>query len=165
MLVKRRLSLLVEILDEYEVQWDMFLVPSAKNKADIPTRVPQSWLKQSTNSCPVEAVALSPSNADKCDFAKRSHTLHHCGVDTTLYFARQMDPRVTREEADLAVKSCRKCQSIDPSPVRVIGGELSVEVNWQRIAVDVTHHGREKYLTLVDCGPSRFAIWRRIESK
>ena len=37
--------------------------------------------------------------------------------------------------------------------------------NWQRLAVDVTHYNRVCYLTCVDCGPSRFAIWRRIHDE
>ena len=31
--------------------------------------------------------------------------------------------------------------------------------------MDVTHYGLQKYLTMVDCGPSRFAIWRIIRSE
>ena len=44
-------------------------------------------------------------------------------------------------------------------------GKLVVSDNWQRVAVDVTHYGSQKYLTMVDCGPSPFAIWRIIRSK
>ena len=42
---------------------------------------------------------------------------------------------------------------------------LSAIDNWQRLAVDVTHYNRVCYLTCVDCGPSRFAIWRRIHDE
>ena len=31
---------------------------------------------------------------------------------------------------------------------------------WERLAVDVTHYGGRKYLTLIDCGPARFTIWK-----
>ena len=44
-------------------------------------------------------------------------------------------------------------------------GELSVEENWKRLAVDVTHYKGVLYLTLVDCGPSRFCLWRRISDE
>ena len=54
---------------------------------------------------------------------------------------------------------------IDPSAVRINGGKLSVEKDWQRLVLDVTQHGCQKYLTIVDCGPSRFAIWRNIQNK
>jgi len=39
---------------------------------------------------------------------------------------------------------------------------VSVETNWHRLACDVTHYRGELYLTLIDCGPSRFAVWRRL---
>ena len=52
-------------------------------------------------------------------------------------------------------------QSIDPAPQNWDKGHFSVIDNWQRLAVDVTHYNRFCYLTCVDCGPSRFAIWRR----
>ena len=40
------------------------------------------------------------------------------------------------------------------------GGELSVECNWERLAIDVTHYKNKLFLSVVDCGPVRFAIWR-----
>ena len=45
------------------------------------------------------------------------------------------------------------------------GGELSVDDDWRRVAMDVTHHGQQKYLTIVDCGSSRFAIWCAIRNE
>ena len=37
--------------------------------------------------------------------------------------------------------------------------------SWQRLAIDVTHYRGEPYLTVLDCGPGRFAIWRRMRSE
>ena len=37
--------------------------------------------------------------------------------------------------------------------------------SWQRLAVDVTHYRGEPYLTVLDCGPGRFAIWRKMRSE
>ena len=159
MLVRRRLSILLETLEAYNVQWNVFLVPTTKNKADDRTRVPKHWLKNSADT--VGAVALSAN----MDLVEHSHSLHHCGVNTTLYFARQIDPEVSRDEADRVVKNCQECQSIDPSAVRMDGGELSVDDDWRRVAMDATHHGQQRYLTIVDCGPSRFAIWRAIRNE
>ena len=48
-------------------------------------------------------------------------------MNTTLYFARQIDPEVSKKEADQAVKNYQECRSIDPSAVRMDGGELSVD--------------------------------------
>ena len=39
-------------------------------------------------------------------------------------------------------------------------GRLDVAENWDSVAKDVTHFGQQLYLTLIDCGPSRFAIWK-----
>ena len=37
---------------------------------------------------------------------------------------------------------------------------------WQRLAMDVTHFGPALlYLTVVDWGPSRFSVWRRLRSQ
>ena len=40
------------------------------------------------------------------------------------------------------------------------GGELQVVGLWQRIAVDIVHYRSKHYLSVVDCGPSWFAVWR-----
>ena len=40
-----------------------------------------------------------------------------------------------------------------------------MEENWKRLALDVTHYGRSCYLSVIDCGPSRFTIWRKIRSE
>jgi hypothetical protein len=47
----------------------------------------------------------------------------------------------------------------------VATGNLSVEENWRRVAIDVTHYGNRLFLSMVDCGPSRFAIWRRLQTE
>lgn len=39
---------------------------------------------------------------------------------------------------------------------------LRVADVWGRVAMDVTHYRGRHYLTLIDCGPSRFAIWREL---
>jgi len=52
-----------------------------------------------------------------------------------------------------------------PSPVRWEGGDLQVEDVWARVSCDVTHVGTKQYLTFVDCGLSRFAIWKEIPNE
>jgi hypothetical protein len=39
-------------------------------------------------------------------------------------------------------------------------GSLEVTDVWERLAGDVTHYDGKKYLTLIDCGPVRFTIWK-----
>ena len=58
-----------------------------------------------------------------------------------------------------------RCRSIDPTPIRWEGGELSVCENGVRISCDVTHYKGTLFLTLVDSGPSRFAAWKPIQNE
>ena len=63
---------------------------------------------------------------------------------------------------------CEECQRIDPAmrAENLVGhGELGVEDNWCRVVVDVMHYLGDQYLSMVDCGPSRFAIWRKIPNE
>jgi hypothetical protein len=92
------------------------------------------------------------------------HRRAHFGVNRTRYIAQKCMPDVSfsEEEVRKVVQDCPECQSIDPAAIQWEKGALSVHETWKRLAVDVTHYGRDRYLTMVDCGPSRFAIWRRI---
>ena len=78
---------------------------------------------------------------------------------------RQLGRSVNEETMRNIVRSCEECQSIDPSSIRWAPGTLTVQETWQRVAMDVTHYNRHLFLTLLDCGPSRFALWRRIPSE
>ena len=84
---------------------------------------------------------------------RENHERHHMGVDRSLYLARKADPSVTREAVKAVVRSCHRCQSIDPAPVTHSPGQLSVGSSWKRVAIDVTHYRHKCYLTMVDCGP------------
>ncbi|KFD58237.1 hypothetical protein M513_01000 [Trichuris suis] len=74
--------------------------------------------------------------------AEVHHAAGYPGVRRTLYFARRRDPGIAKREWRY--------------------GGLEVPKVWQRGGVDVMHWGKELYLTLIDCGPSRFCIWRRL---
>jgi len=91
--------------------------------------------------------------------------MHHMGVDKTLYLARKVSHEVPRGIVQQVVRRCVRCQSIDPSPRVHEPGELQVKENWKRLAVDVTHYRGVEYLTMVDCGPGRFALWRSMKSE
>ena len=149
MLVRRRLAMVEELRSEYGLEIVVQLVKSEKNKADALTRVPQTWLRSERPLSSLEEL----------------HKRHHFGVRRSLYFARQVHPSVKRDEVEAIVRACPDCASVDPAPTQWDKGELSVTQNWQRLAVDVTHFGQDRYLTIVDCGPSRFAIWRKIASE
>ena len=70
---------------------------------------------------------------------------------------------MTRKDVRRVVKACQVCQSIDPAPVKWARGELNVDEIWHRVGMDVTHVNGCHYLTLIDCGPTRFAVWRRLQ--
>lgn len=151
MLVRRRLSILRDLVRELGVVLTVTFTPSEKNRADVLTRVPKVWLGE------VEVVSVVDIEG--------LHSRHHFGVDRTLYLTRLLDPSVKRKSVESVVKSCRQCQTIDPAPSSHVPGELSVSDNWVRLALDVTHFRGRMYLTVVDCGPSRFALWREVASE
>ena len=74
--------------------------------------------------------------------------------------ARAINPEVTRAEVKKVVRECVPCGEYDPHPVKMKRGSLRVDKVWDRLVCDVTHVGQEKYVTIVDCGPSRFAVWK-----
>ena len=61
----------------------------------------------------------------------------HPGVNRTLYFARIVDPHVSKKDVRSIVKACETCRSIDPAPVRWKKEKLSVESNWIRLVMDI----------------------------
>ena len=113
MLVRRCLLMVAELCSSYSLDITVELVPSAVNKADALTRVPQVWLR-------VERLRTS---------LETLHSRHHFGVRRTLYFARQLDPTVTQADVEAVVRACRECASIDPAPTQWERGHLSVETN------------------------------------
>ena len=46
----------------------------------------------------------------------------------------------------------------------ILGSVLNLDVTdtWYRIACDVTNYKGSPYLTMIDCGSSRFAVWRKL---
>ncbi|XP_043227746.1 uncharacterized protein LOC122384429 [Amphibalanus amphitrite] len=157
LLIRRRLETIKNIITEYDLTVQVKSVPSVENKADILTRVPRKWLLTSDNDQEVCAGAMVET-----DIAAVHETSGHPGIRRTLHLCRRLDPSVTRKQVQQVVRQCPACQSIDPAPQRWQHGTLSVERNWDRVSMDICHVGGEHYLTLVDCGPSRYAIWRHL---
>ena len=60
---------------------------------------------------------------------------------------------------EVVVEQCRECQSIDPAPSR------HVAENWKWLATDIMHYRHEPYLSMIDCGPGRVVIRRRIRTE
>ena len=149
-IVKRRLGVLKCLVEELSLTLKVSVVPSKQNKADVLTRVKKNWLLSKDEGVSTVAAAVNLHD---------SHHAHHMGVDRSLYLARKVDPSATREDVKAVVKSCERCQRIDPAPITHKPGKLSVEGNWSRLAVNVTHYRGKCYLTMVDCGPGRYPIW------
>ena len=83
MLMQRRIGLVTSLVDECGLQVQVSLVPSASNKADSLTRVPQRWIR--TTAIPaVVCMAMDSRNID--DEVKRIHdSVGYPGVRRTLY--------------------------------------------------------------------------------
>jgi len=153
-LIKRRLGVLRSLVEELDLRLEIKLVRSAENKADGLTRVWKKWLVQKE-----DAVCLT------ADEVKNIHRQHHMGVERTWYLAKRVDETTPKEVVRKIVRQCEQCQRIDPAPKPHQAGQLGVSENWTRAAIDVVHYQNKPYLSLVDCGPGRFAIWREMRGE
>ena len=125
-------------------------------------------LNHFASSCPEKANGSEEPTLAVCGGAveplsdERIAEIHestgHHGTKRTLYFSRKLSPAVTRKEVQRVVKACQVCQSVDPAPVKWTRGELNVDKIWYRVGMDITNVKGSHYLTLIDCGPTRFAV-------
>ena len=167
MLVRWRLGTLWSLAKEDGLTIGVKLVKSCQNHADSLTRVPRWWmdlLKEGIEPV-LESSTMVGRRLDKDQVADIHHQSRHPGAKRTLYFARFVDPQVSKETANSVVKACETCRSIYPVPVRWKKGKLGVTDNWNRLAMGITHHNGENFLTIIDCGPSRFAIWQQLRQQ
>ena len=162
MLVRRWLRTLRSLVKEYGLTINVKLVKSCQNHVDSFTRVPCRWmdLLKEGRELKLESCAMVGRQLNKDQVADIHHQSGHPGAKQTLYFARLVDPQVSKETANPVMKACETCRSIDPAPVRWKKGKLGVKDNWKRLAMDITHHNGENFLTIIDCGPFRLAIWQ-----
>ncbi|XP_065651146.1 uncharacterized protein LOC136079341 [Hydra vulgaris] len=158
MLIRRRLSVLQQLIEEYNVSVEVKLIPSKDNLADALTRVRSRWLNKLTvPECRNSCMGIVATKAESIsDIHQRTG---HFGVNRMLNFVRKAIPTATENDVRNVIKSCEPCQSIDPAPIRWEKGKLDVEGNWERLAMDITHYGTDKFLSLIDCGPSKYALW------
>jgi hypothetical protein len=163
MLIKRRLLLLQELITESGLNVSITLVKSCENKADALTRVPKQWLKVQ-HECLVAQFQGQATTTISEEQIKQAHCYHHFGFKRTLYLLKLRYPKavINEHQVHQVIRQCSKCLSLDPAPIKWTHGELQVKHNWRRLACDVTHYQGSQYLTVVDCGPSRFSIWRKI---
>ncbi|XP_065653014.1 uncharacterized protein LOC136080325 [Hydra vulgaris] len=138
MLIRRRLSVLQQLIEEYNVSVEVKLISSKDNLADALTRVRSRWLNKLTvPECRNSCMRIA---ATKAEYISDIHQRNgHFGVNRTLNFVRKTIPTTTENDVQNVIKSCEPCQSIDPAPIRWEKGKLDVEGNWERLAMDITH--------------------------
>ena len=164
MLIRQRLDTIIKLVKEYALSMNVSLVKSSQNKADRLTRVPQRWLDAiKSNTGPVQPACTASVSSVGLDQIKIVHRQSgHPGVRRTIYFVKQIAPGVSKAAVKTVVRECEECQSIDPALVHWSKRALNVKQTWHRVAMDITHSNGSHFLTVIDCGPARFAIWRRL---
>ena len=155
LLIRRRLSIIKEICDDFNLTIRIEFVPSKLNKADELTRISTELTKS------VCGVAL----VSEIERLNDLHLKCHLGAKRMRFLCKIENINVIDKDISNIIAKCLKCQSIDPAPVRWDHGGLSVRETWQRLAIDVTKFNGDKYLSFIDCGPSRFAIWKEIRDE
>ncbi|OUC49314.1 integrase core domain protein, partial [Trichinella nativa] len=153
--------MILSLVEEFGLELEVDLVKSACNKADELTRVPRRWLKPPAAGPALVCAATADLGVERM-IADVHHAMGHPGIRRTLYFARRTDPTVSKRQVRQVISVCEPCKSLDPAPGKWKRGSLEVAEVWQRVGMDVTHVRGRPYLTLIDCGPSRFAVWRRL---
>ena len=93
------------------------------------------------------------------------HGMHYMGVERRLYLMWKVDLHIKREEVQKVVKNCVRCQSINLAPNIHDPGEIGTSKNWTRLAIDITHYRGGAYLSMIDCGPGRLAIWWELHAE
>ena len=165
MIIRRRLGTLKDVIDEFKLTVKMMYVHTTKNIADGLTRVRKEWWKELDSGHPGDVDEDICCAVGEGNQLQQLHDMHHFGVERTLFLAKKIDPNITKSDVEKVVKECERCRRIDPSPMTGIGGELSVSDNWKRLAIDITHYRGIPYLSMIDCGPSRFAVWRELTNE
>lgn len=123
-----------------------------------PLGLNEAWMRRDNWICSKEYVNVH-------NWIKEVHIVHYFGANQPFFYGSTFSSWSWRfkQEVVQAVKPCKVCLSIDPSPIKWEPGHLNFEETWKRLAIiDVSHYGSGKYLTGIDCGLSRFWIWRRV---
>ena len=178
MLIKRRLSIIEELKESFRLEIDLKFVNSEKNKADVLTRVHKTWLdgqheeSEEDESDETYEMYACPNVARKneetnINLIRKVHKNFHGGLNKTKHVLERLYPTETFSTNEIKgiIRDCTECSSIDPHPIKWEEGHLSCEFVWDRIAVDVTHYNNKKYLSIIDCGPSRFAVWKNVKDE
>ena len=175
LLIRRRIEMIKQLVEELQLSVTVGLVRSSQNPADALTRVPKTWMcAAKAPAARVTAAAgresrddgescVSATGVDVARARKIHETTGHQGIRRTLWYVRrEMGPMVRRSVVRDIIRQCDVCQSIDPAPVRWQPGSLGVRLAWERLAMDVVKYNGRMYLSVIDCGPSRYCLWRAL---
>lgn len=115
----------------------------------------------------VSKTCMSVAVADDAQISsiKEMHNKNHLGVEHTFYLVKKMNRITDWKLVEQVVTSCHKYHRVDPNPVKWNHGSLEVDKVWYRVAVDVAFVAGQPYLTLIDSGLSRFAIWSSLANE
>lgn len=160
MLVRRRLSTLQKLIEEYGLVADVKLTTSERNLADKLTRVPKRWLNMLKEGAEPPTCATLMGQLTNEQIRAIHKKSGHPGVRRTTYFVRRVCPAIAKSMVRTAIRDCEECCALDPAPIRWKKGKLEVDKNWWRLGMDVTHYEGSHFLSLTDCGPTRFTVWR-----
>ena len=117
----------------------------------------------SLDSGPAQVTSVSNDNGLMSAIADVHARAGHPGVRRTLYFARRdVSSAIRRAQVRHVVMTCDVCRAVDPAPVKWRHGSLGVPETWNRLAIDITHYRGQSFLSIIDCGPSRFCLWRQL---
>ena len=163
-LIRRRLSILKDVITENSLNIKVQLVRSEDNAADKLTRVPRIWLvNKPKDSTDIVCLNLDiPTDEELLEIHKRGHF----GTERTLALAREgFGSAVSKKRIKRLVRSCEPCARYDPAVTNKWDrGKLQSAHVWDKLAVDITHVRNEPYLSIIDTS-SRFMIWRKLRSE
>ena len=159
-LIRRRVNLFRELVDDYNLDVNVNLISSKDNLADLLTRIPSRWMRMLKLNDVTNCAGMALMDGES--ILEIHKETGHIGVKRTLHFVRKKFPTATKEDVQKVIWECEPCQSIDPAPVAWTHGKLEVNENWKRLLMDITHYRGENYFSLIYCGPSRSALWRQL---
>ena len=104
---------------------------------------------------PIEVVCVALVSKYSSDQIRTGHhQSEHPGIKRIMYFARQIDPAVSKAMVRIIVKECQECQSNNPPLARWSSGKLNVDGTLTQLGINITLYDGTHYLTLIDCDPT-----------
>ena len=157
LLIRRRLDILRQIVEQENLVITVRQVSSAENRADCLTRVPKRWLFDASpsfmNDEPGLAAVGVVEKVATSDELIKLHCQHHFGVNRSLEIAREKYGNdVSRNLMKKVVANCDECARFDPAiRNRWSSGHVTTGQTWYRLAADITYVQGTAWLSVIDC--------------